>query len=363
MNSWIDPIFHMLKVKFDVLDSMNVIKDKEQIFVFINLEDPFRYLINPRNDAQLKAGGCIKTDIELHLISNIINLGQHYRLYCKKQNKDCRIFLFWNYPRSNYNNRKYWAEYRIEQDKKLGLNLTAEYITRCLEESVPMLTKIIDFVNQVYVINGGEIESSLIPNIILDSYNDGVDRQNILISRQRYDYQYLQNDFTIIEPRGEKSCIIDNSNVIDHMKQQSNIKNPLTVPPSLLGFVLSLLGDTHRGIPKIPGFGLCSIIKAISTAIERNLISENSKDIDLLANILNDNYKERFKRNYHMTNFELQLNDSTPLQRDFIMSQIIDKFDDTTLNKMNEKYFLMCPIMLIDTKTEQVYRETINLYS
>lgn len=358
MNQWIDPIFNMLKVKFDVLDQLNVLdRTKEQVMVFINLEDPFRYLLNQRNDVQLKAAQCSIADIQLNLISNVINLGQHYRLYCKKNKKSSRVFLYWNYPKGSYNNRIYWSKYRDDFDKRFGINTNAEYVTRCIEQMVPILNSIIPFINQVYLVSGGPVESSLIPKIVMPAYDDGVPKQCIIVSRSRYDYQYLYDDFTIIEPRGANSCIVDNTNVIDHMKQKKNIKNPMTVPSSLLSFILALLGDEHRGIPKIEGFGLLSIIKAIHTALEHHFISETTQDIDLLSSILNETYRSRFERNYHMVNLELQMEDVTPVQAEMITSQLIDKYDDRTLNAMNERYFLRDPIMLVDTASEQAFRQ------
>lgn len=358
MNQWIDPIFNMLKVKFDVLDELKVLDaSKEQVMIFINLEDPFRYLLNQRTDVQLKAAQCTIADIQLNLISNVINLGQHYRLYCTKHKKPSRIFLYWNYPKGDYNNRKYWSRYRDEFDRKFGVNVNAEYITRCMEKMVPILGSIMPFINQVYLINGMDVESSMIPRVIMHTYRDGIERQVILITRSRYDYQYLCDDYLVIEPRGVNSCIVDSNNVIDHIKQKKNIKNPMTVPASLLSFILALLGDEHRGIPKIEGFGLVSIIKAINAALEYRIVTENTQDIDLLSSILKEDFRSRFQRNYHMVNLDLQEADISPAHLEQITSQIVDKFDDRTLRSMNEKFFLRDPIMLVDTASEQVFRQ------
>lgn len=357
MNQWIDPIFNMLKVKFSKLDGLDILSDKSQVFVFINLEDPFRYLLNQRIDAQLKATQYSIADIQLNLISNIINLGQHYHLYCKKHSKDSRIFLYWNYPKAAYNNRKHWSKFRDEYDKKMGNNSTAEYITRCMEKMLPILSNIIPFINHVHVIDGGCVESSLIPKIINDSCETEVDRQCIVVSRSRYDYQYLPCGFSLINPRGDNTEIIDTTNVIDHMKQKGNIKTPMTTPPSMLPFILALLGDEHRGIPKIEGLGLVGVIKAVNTALERRLITENTQNIDMLESILKEGLHDRFKRNLKMTSFNEQLKEVTPVQTELILKQIVDKYDDRTLQSMNEKYFLRDPLMLVNTASEQSFKE------
>lgn len=358
MNQWIDPIFNMLKVKFDVLDNLSILTEQEQVYVFINLEDPFRYLVNQRNDVQLKATQYSTADIQLNLISNIINLGQHYRLYCKKHGKQSRVFLYWNYPKARYNNRKYWSKYRDDYDIRMGINANAEYITRCIEKMSPILNNMISFINQVYVINGGELESSLVPKIIQETYEQDMKRQCIIVSRSRYDYQYIQHGYTVIDPRGIDTSVLDTSNVIDHMKQKGHIKNPMTAPSSMLPFILSLLGDEHRGIPKVEGLGLSGIVRAINVALDRRIITDTTKDVDMLSMILKEGIRDRFKRNYQMTNLELQQRETTPVQINFTLSQILDKYDDRTLKEMNEKYFLRDPLMLIDTASEQSFRST-----
>ena len=117
----IDPIFHMFKIKHATLDRLKVLDpNMDGVHIYINLESVFNKLINPRVNNYLMAsirGEDDKSKLKLTLVSHVINLAQHYRLYCAKHKKESRIILYWNYPIStNYTNRKY-----IKTKKKKGI--------------------------------------------------------------------------------------------------------------------------------------------------------------------------------------------------------------------------------------------------
>ena len=79
----IDPIFNMFKIKFDMLDSWSALKGIKKARIFINLENVLKVLYSPRlNEFILTNGNTV--DVKRCLVSNIINLAQHYRLYCAK---------------------------------------------------------------------------------------------------------------------------------------------------------------------------------------------------------------------------------------------------------------------------------------
>ena len=106
----IDPIFHMFKIKHTILDGLSVLDPNyDRVHVYINLESVFNKLINPRVNNYLVASMKTEDDknrLKLSLVSHVINLAQHYRLYCAKHKKESRVILYWNYPISkNYNNR------------------------------------------------------------------------------------------------------------------------------------------------------------------------------------------------------------------------------------------------------------------
>lgn len=357
----IDPIFHMFKIKHARLDHLQILNPKvDRVHIYINLESVFNKLINPRVNNYLMAsirGEDDKNKLKLSIVSHVINLAQHYRLYCAKHGKESRVILYWNYPIStNYTNRKYIVDYRSYYNHKMFRNEECLFLVNCIQDAFHVLEKMILFINEVYLINGGELESSLIPLVmeehIYSDYSDHV--QKIIVSDSKYDFQYVNHGFTVIESAKDKSVIVTQNNVIELLKTRMGIKSLLSVPNTMIPFVICLLGDRYRNIPKLAGVGMSTILKMANMAIQNHLITESTTDVDMLSEIISENYRDQFRRNYLCTNIEYQKKDVNPLMVSLIRQQVVDKFDDRTLKSMNEKYFLHCPIMLIETKTNQV---------
>lgn len=357
----IDPIFHMFKIKHATLDRLKVLDPRmDRVHIYINLESVFNKLINPRVNNYLMAAMRSEDDknkLKLSLVSHVINLAQHYRLYCAKHQKESRIILYWNYPIStSYINRKYIIDYRSYYNHKMFRNEECKFLVECIQEAFHVLQKMVQFINEVYLVNGGEVESSVIPSLMEEYvYQDYTDHtQKIIISDSKYDFQYVNYGFTVIESARDKSTIITQGNVIELLKDRMGIKSILTVPNALIPYVICLLGDRYRNIPKLAGVGMSTILKMANMAIQNHLITESTKDVDMLAETISETYREQFRRNYLCTNIEYQKKEVNSLMISLIRQQVVDKFDDRTLKMMNEKYFLHCPIMLVETKTNQV---------
>lgn len=357
MNSFVEPIFNMYKIKFDKLDSFNLFKeDIDRVVIYINLEAVFRTLLTPRIDNQLRASGYPKDLMKLDFISNIINLGQHYRLYCAKNKKSSRIILYWNYPRSAYKNRQWLPKYREDYDKKMFRNDSCPFMCGALDEIHDLLTTTIQYINEVYVVDGGVAESSIVPHILSNEvyFKDNVDTQYVVVSKSIYDYQYTQYGYDVLVPARDMSVKLTQDNLVDHMKASTPIKNPLIIPFEQIPTVLSVLGDQHRTIPKIDGYGLAGIVKQIRKSIESITIAPTTQSIEILREILEPGHRNIFSQNYRCINIDYQYKDLTPIDINHIVSQLVDKYDDDKVKEFNEVIFEQCPLMIISSRTEQI---------
>lgn len=344
------------------MDSLKVLDQSvDRINFYINLENVFKVIMNPRVDSFMKASCQDRNESKLNLVSNIINLGQHYRLYAAKYGKESRIILFWNYPKSEYKNEKYIDGYRSYYNHKMFQNMSScDFLSRLLEESYSFLTIVMKYINQVYLISGGSIESSVIPLLVHENVyaEDGISTQNIIITNEKYDYQYHLKGFTILEPNKENPILVKpEDDVIELLKKQAGIKNKKSIPTNLIPFTICLLGNKYRNIPKLAGVGLGTIINMINVAIDRIIITENSTDVNLLKEIITINHREQFVKNYLCTNLDYQMKEITPLEINLITRQLEDKFDDNTVKQMNERYFKKFPLMIIKSRSEQVYND------
>ena len=199
----IDPIFNMFKTKFVVMDKLKLLDlTTSRVDIYINLESIFKVLMTPRVNNYLMATSENENQFKINLMSNIVNLAQHYRLYCAKYKKDSRVFLYWNYPKSEYKNAEYISGYREYYNHKMFKNEGCEYISRNLIECHNFMTKLFHYINQVYLIDGGTVDSSVVPYVVEENVycsRSSQDVQRIIISNTKYDFQYVSYGFTILE--------------------------------------------------------------------------------------------------------------------------------------------------------------------
>lgn len=349
----ISPIFNMNKVKFDIMDKLNVLdKSKSNTVIFINLENVFKTILTTRiNNFYIATK--TSNDLKLELMSNIVNLAQHYMLYCAKSKLKARVVLYWNYPEGKYSNSQYIPSYRDYYYNKMFNSIESGYIIKCLSESYNFLKTMLKYTNGIYLVDSTDLESSVIPYILKECrYNDIDNTQYVLVTNSKYEYQYVNYGFNILVPSGIDSKLLNSDNIIDYMKTSNAIKNKNTIPSNHLAFVVSLLGDKYRSIPKINGVGLSTIIKTIRKAIDSLKITENTSSVEMLSSIISENYREQFINNYKCVNIELQAQNSTISEREKILSQLLDKFDENALDYINERYFRAFPLMIV----RSVYR-------
>ena len=307
----IDPIFNMHKIKFEILDKWDLIdKNTTRVNVYINLDMVFKLLINPRVNNFIQALASVNDSddymnyVTKSIVSNIINLGQHYRLWLAKQSLESRIIIFWSNPLGDprlYINSKYNPCYREEYTDKYHTSMDNSHILKAIDDAIKFCKSCIQYVNEVYLVESGIVEASLVPYILDKEFysKDGISTKNIIVSTSTYDFSYVNYGFTILCPsvRKKPPYIINSNNVIEILKQRSRVSSVISVNSNFLEFILSLLGDKDRGVPSIIGIGIVSIMKMISTAIDRGLISEDTKDIEMLVSIIKTDYKDIFRRN------------------------------------------------------------------
>lgn len=357
----IDPIFNMYKTKFVIMDQLHVLDHtKNKVRIFINLEMILKTLMTPKNNNQLYAYGD-PNDVRLNIISNLVNMGQHYRLYCTKYRKKCEVYLYCNYPHDRFKNSDFIVGYKSYYVNKILKNDNCEYITTALREAFKFLDVLGKYIDGVHIITDSSIESSVIPYIIKTKSDDNPDDvQDIIVSNTKYDLQYVNHGCTILYPSGDESKCITQDNVLDILKDICKVKTDIHVPPSFIPFIISMIGDRYKSIPKMAGVGLSNVLKTIKIGMDRKLITGSTTNIDMLANIIRDQHKDAFIDSYKCVDIVMQYNRLSELDIHRILSQIEDKFDENTLKTINERYFQMHPLMLINPRSEQILNGEYN---
>lgn len=331
-----DAIFNMHKIKYVELREMFKDMRKGSVQIFINLEPVLRKLHKAGVEDYLKTNRDRKT---YEMISNILNLAAHYRKFFTNDGRSTEVVLYMSSPNAVYNNSSLMEGYR--DSVKLHLFDKRTLYGRFLEDIIPLVKLMCDYIEGLYFIITDSVEPSLIPLI---TNNNMVNK--VLVTTERYEYQYTNYNFYILRPKkSSKSYIITKSTVIDRMKIEDKIISPETVNPNFIPFILSFLGDSVRGIPKVKGLGLHKIITLIIKGIKQGYITENTNNLTLMEDILVDDIKDQVKRNFIVTDLKMQFDILGKSTKMLIVDQMVDKFDNVSLKKLNT-YFQLSPIML-----------------
>lgn len=358
----IDAIFNMHKIKFTDLDTFipDYIKHEnpQKVRVFINLEVVYRYIICVKGEEALLARNNMD-DTKKMFISNVINLAQHYRLYFAKMRIPNEIYLFWNYNPDNddYKNSEFISNYREKYDNKIGNLSPVPYVRDVIKESLKTLQTLVKYVNEVYLITHNTIESSVIPYMFYRDQPDDIKHMNILISRDLYDYQYALYDFYVIDPK--KLRVIVKNNLLDIYSTQYKRKTKIDIPLNFVPTMMALLGDSNKGIPKIKSIGINGLSNIIKENINNLRVTENTSSLDIIEKMFDDDVRQDFRNNYKCTSIPQQYQELTPKERFEIFSQVIDKYDDISLEYLNDRFFTNHLLMIVDSRSQQIMSEGI----
>jgi hypothetical protein len=344
-----EPIFNMFKVKYAKLDEIITkgcpdIQADSKINLFINLEPILRKLTASDIDKYLR----VKKDEKIYeMVSNIVNLAAHYRLFFSKNKLYSNVYIYVGYPfNAVYKNADLQPNYRKTYQHKYTKDPKSMVLGHVLNEVIPLTKTILEYVKGVYLIESNTVETSVIPQVITNESNDNY--LNFMLTTDRYEYQYTNHNFYIIRPKQDHSYLLNKDNVIDLMKLEDKIVNDIRLPSSFVPFILSLLGDKYRNIEKIKRIGIGNILKMIRQAIDMNIISSNVTNINVLAEVLKEDIRSQVMENYYLTDIVSQYQVLNMKGRYSITSQLVDKFDNVSLKKINEEEFYLYPMYIME---------------
>lgn len=338
--------FNMFKIRYLLMDELLKeieFEDGEEINVFINIENVLKKITSTIEDKENMITGPKRN---LLLTSCVFNLIAHYRNYFNKKKVCSKVYLYGPEDEDvNYVNKVYNSSFRsnsplLNRDKTTSIGNT-------YKNSIKMMKTILSYVEGVYFITTGIIEPSLLPHIVVNDV-DKNNKKNFMISDDRYEYQYTQQDFYILKPRLEKSILISKDNVMDVIKYKTKCTNVENPDINFLPFIISVLGDQYRNIDKIKRMGVSSIYKVINKGIDNNIINSSVSNINSLLQVIEEKNHNDVTINYLTTSINEQYKRTNSADIRYIKSQIFDKYDSGYLNELNEEYFMEFPLSVIE---------------
>lgn len=344
-----DAIFNLFKIRYPIMDTLIMKHCKEigpnsKINLFINIEPIIRKLSTSNVDEYLK----VKTEEKSYeLISNIVNLAAHYRMFFSKNKLYSNVYMYVGYPfGSMYKSRAINPNYRKTYEHKFTKDPKSMVLSNSLEQVIPFVKIILEYIEGVYFIESGPTEPSAIPQVILN--HKPTNAINFILTTDRYEYQYTNKDFYILRPKKLDSYIVSKNNVIETMKLEDKIVNETTVGPNFVPFIISILGDRYRDIKKIKSIGLSTIISLLNLAIQENIIGKDVSNISILSDTVKEEYRAQVLSNFYTVDIDTQIQSMNMKDTYHITDQLVDKFDNVSLKNINDQYFREYPIYLLE---------------
>lgn len=353
----IDAIFNLRKVKFsklDVLFSDLEIKEMVQkVNIFINLESLFRKIHNKYVEEQLIS--LQKKELKefhMNLISNVLNLAAHYRLYFNK-NKIGTNIVFYIQEMDKYvnlNNVQYCKNYRKSFIRKYTDHPELVTVNNVIRSTLNALDTIVTYVEDVYLVSSDRVESSVIPLALIDGkVLDG--NLNLMVTTDPYDMQYVNKNFVIIYPAGEESMIVTKKNMFDVFRINEILTVEGSLPTYLLTFILSVIGDKNRGIDKVKGTSFNKVFKTLLKVYDKLGITDDDYiGFEELVSAIKDDpnnpngNKKRVVDNYYATDLSSQVRMISKVQMNHLTDCLTNTYESGALTGINDKYFSMAPI-------------------
>ena len=330
--------------------------------LYINLESVLGPLHKPNLEELLATE--TKKEISEHykeLIANIINLAAHYRLFLTKSKVESSIIFYYNDFKKYgiYNNSVYNKNYRKHYYNTYH-NDKYEVINNLIIESIDYTRTIVDYIDRVFMLTSDRLESSVIPYLCTKDKRMKADL-NLILTKDMYDFQYVNKNFLVLYPAQEESIILTKKNVIPYFRylhEMGEDNYNMELSPLLVPFILSVLGDKKRSLDKIRGIGFKKLYKGLEKLYEKEYISDeepSSFNIENLSNFLKDNngffklgFKEIIGDNYFSIDLDRQMNVASTIYNDTILDMIYNKYDNDSLKRLNDKLFSEHPLHLLE---------------
>ena len=360
-NENIDALFNWHKVKFSKMEvlfgDVAIQEVINTVNVFINIESIYHLFHNQYiEDAVISMDKAQLRSFHSCIIANTLNLAAHYRWFFTK-NKIATNIVFYMSQYSKYTNQNNFLHNKHYREKYVydyTDNPNYEGINSVMSSVLRALDNIVDYVNGVYFISSDRIESSLIPMVITEEkMTNG--QLNLIITRDRYDLQYVNKKYLVLYPKGEESVIVTNENLFEILRTKHYWKTDYKLPSYLFSFMLAVIGDTRRNLTKVKGISWKSLYKKLAELFDSMDISDDEivSFEQLAVSIKEDpaapvNNRKLVIDNYMCIDLDRQYAMVSNPQKMDIERQIIDRYEGNALKDLNDKYFKENPINIIE---------------
>ena len=333
----------------------------KSVTLYINLESILNPLHQKSYEEYLTSATADSANEEYKsVIANIINIAAHYRQYFTRERVFSNIVFFYNDfdADGKYNNSVHIKKYRLNYHDMYNDDRYTR-VNEIIRGAIEYCHKIVDFIDAVYILHSKRLDSSLIPYVCTDHKLLKSDLK-IILTKDVYDWQYVNEGFLVMVPKGDDSVILYQKIFMKYLLYKYDMldKYKLEISPLLYPFILSVMGNKKRNLPKVKGIGFKKLYRELEKLYIKDYLSDEhpeSYNIEYLNDLIrtnngfyNNQIKELITDNFYAIDIEKQISISNWDNADEILSGLINRYDNNGLKRLNDKTFSDNPINLVE---------------
>ena len=365
-GNYLDMIFNLFKVRYIFMTDLFKkfeFTNVNKVNFFINLESIYSYIHRENIESVLRSS----TKLELNnnyksFISNIINLAAHYRQYFTRARVTSNIIFYtsdFKMDRNRLNNHAYNTKYRKYFYNTYLANDKYDLVNTMIVDGVQLAKTICEHIDRVFLVNSGVVEASVVPYLLKDTNKLKTDL-NIILTKDSYDLQYTNHNCIVLWPNKEESITLTKANVMSFLRYKNDMEESsidVNINPKLIPFMLSVLGDKKRSIEKVKGIGFKKLYRGLEKLYLKDFISDENESSLLFESLIDlvkttkgfgedSSVKDMIGYNYYCIDLVRQADVVNQTAMMMLDDQIINKFDNDSLKKLNDGLFNDYPFNL-----------------
>lgn len=323
--------------------------------IYIDFNSIVKSLYNPDT---INYFNSLKNNDKYVISSLILNMIGHYRHFFASRLKCYTTFYFLYNSLEDKRLLKINKDYNKDYyEKRFDLNHQIfGVLNTIMKENIKVIKTFIKYVPNAHFIDSNDIDLRGSFDIIRNNYTEEGNLNLILSNDDLFYQELIYDDTLILELRGnEKSRIISSENVFETIKRDTKSKaledESIILFPESLSILQSLTSHKNHNIKGIKRYGYATGIKFIQKILNKKNINieeeyNNPNDLkELFDGYLSDEEIKDLINNFLIVNNHIISNSSDKLI-DLIDIQCIDKNDNGSVKKTNEKFFERFPLLI-----------------
>ena len=346
-----DVAFNSYKIKYLVLDELigpslrrNNIKN---VNLFINLDwINFRFR-SVQYNTRFQACGASAFK---QYTANVFNLIAHYKKWFSRHGLKVKCFIYFTNAQGGFTsaliNRQYREDFLINQSL---INSNCYYVNQTINGAIPLITKMCDYIDGIYIINSKGEEPSVVPYLIQSNYPAD---WNYMLTKDRLEMQYVNYDkFSIIYPSynlGDRVVTAGNLWKTISDKEHKYTDHIEEYDPKLFLPAMAIAGDYVRSIRKIKAIGWGSILDYLEEIWCTNQDHSIVTMLDDLRKILSaktkateEKYLQMHSRNILIMSMKSRYEVMSEVNKAMMLSQLKDIPDMETINEISNNPMIL----------------------